>query len=187
VTNDQSPVYFQGVVVRAAMNPSFLQKAIRKAVYDVNKEQPLTDMKTLDQLKSESMTRDRLRSSLLAIFAAIALALSAVGIYGVVSYTVSQRTTEIGIRAALGASSGSLLALALRGGMWMILAGLSVGFAGALGFARLLSTLLFGVGAWDAETILEVAAILALVGITACYVPARRASRVDPMVALRYE
>lgn len=187
VTNDQSPVYFQGVVVRAAMNPSFLQTAIRKAVYDVNKEQPLTDMKTLDQLKSESMTRDRLRSSLLAIFAAIALALSAVGIYGVVSYTVSQRTTEIGIRAALGASSGSLLALALRGGMWMILAGLSVGFAGALGFARLLSTLLFGVGAWDAETILEVAAILALVGITACYVPARRASRVDPMVALRYE
>jgi putative ABC transport system permease protein len=187
VTNDQSPVYFGGLVVRAAMNPSYLQKAIRKAVYDVNKEQALTEMKTLDQLKTESMVSDRLRSILLTVFAAIALALSAVGIYGVVSYSVAQRTNEIGIRAALGASSGNLVGLALRGGMWMMLAGLALGLAGGLGFARLLSTLLFGVGAWDGTTITAVAAILALIGLTACYIPARRAAQVDPMVALRYE
>lgn len=187
VTNDQSPVYFGGLLVRASMNPAFLEKAIRQAVYKINKDQPLTDVKTLDQIKMESMDSDRLRSILLGVFAAIALALSAIGIYGVVSYTVAQRTNEMGIRAALGATSGNLLALALRGGVWMMIVGLAIGLAGALGFARLLSSLLFDVGVWDTPTILTVAVLLAAVGLAACLIPARRAARVDPMIALRYE
>ena len=187
VTNDQSPAYFGGLVVRAAMNPAALEKSIRGAVFAANKDQPLTDLKTLEQLKTESVVNDRLRSTLLGIFAAIALALSAIGIYGVVSYTVAQRTNEMGIRAALGASGGQLLALALRGGLWMMLAGLVLGFAGSFAFASLLSTLLFGVSARDAATLSAVALLLAAVGILACFFPARRAARVDPMVALRYE
>lgn len=187
VTNDQSPVYFGSIVVRASLNPNLLQGALRSAVYQVNKDQALTDMKTLDQIKSESMTNDRLGSTLLAIFAAIALVLSSIGIYGVVSYSVAQRTNEIGIRAALGASSSNLLALAMRGGMWMMLAGLGIGFAGSLAFARALSSQLYNLGAWDVPTLGIVALLLAIITLLACYVPARRAARVDPMVALRYE
>jgi len=187
VSNDQSPVYFGGIVVRASLNPEFLQSALRNAVYQVNKNQPLTDLKTLDRLKSESMTSDRIRSILLIIFSAIALTLSAIGIYGVVSYSVAQRTNEIGIRAALGASRGNLLGLAMRGGMWMMLAGLAIGFAGSLAFARALSTQLYNLGAWDAPTLASVGGLLAIIALLACYIPARRAARVDPMVALRYE
>jgi putative ABC transport system permease protein len=187
VTNEQSPVYFGGIVVRASLNPAFLQSSLRSAVYRVNKDQPLTDVKTLDQLKSESMTNDGLKSTLLAIFAAIALTLSAIGIYGVVSYSVAQRTNEIGIRAALGATNSSLLMLAMRGAIWMMLTGLAIGFAGSLAFARALSTQLYGVGAWDMPTLATVAALLVLFTLAACFVPARRVVRVDPVVALRYE
>ena len=187
VTNEQSPVYFGGLVVRAATEPSRLVKALRRAVYDVNKEQPLTDVKTLEQIKSESMAGDRLRSMLLGVFAGIALLLSAVGIYGVISYSVAQRTGEIGIRAALGASRLDVLGLVLGRGIWMTGAGLAVGFAGALALTRLLATLLFGVGPWDPFTMVAVCGMLASVGLLACYVPARRAAQVDPAVALRYE
>jgi putative ABC transport system permease protein len=187
VTNDQSPVYFGAVVVRASMNPAFLQSALRSAVYQVNKDQALNDIKTLDQLKSESMTTDGLKSTLLMVFAAIALALSAIGIYGVVSYSVAQRTNEIGIRAALGASSSNLLVLAIRGGVWMMFTGLVIGFAGSLAFAQALSTQLYGVRAWDTSTLATVAVLLGVITLGACFVPALRAARVDPLVALRYE
>jgi predicted permease len=187
VTNEQSPVYFGGLVVRATTEPSRLVKAMRRAVSDVNKEQPLTDVKTLEQIRSESMAGDRLRSLLLGVFAGIALLLSAVGIYGVISYSVAQRTGEIGIRAALGASRIDVLGLVLGRGIWMTGAGLAVGFAGALALTRLLATLLFGVGPWDPFTMVVVCGMLASVGLLACYLPARRAAQVDPAVALRYE
>jgi putative ABC transport system permease protein len=133
------------------------------------------------------MATNRLRSLLLTVFAAIAVLLAAIGIYGVISYSVEQRTHEIGIRAALGASRGDLLRLILRSGMLMAGIGLILGFAGAFGLTRLLANLLFGVGERDPMTIGTVAALLACVALLACYIPARRATKVDPMVALRYE
>jgi putative ABC transport system permease protein len=187
VTNEQSPVFFQALIVRAAMNPSLLQQSIRKAVHEINKDQPLTDVRTLEQIKSESMAPNRLRSWLLGVFAAIAVLLSAIGIYGVISYSVAQRSHEIGIRAALGASAGNLPRLILRSGMLMTGIGLVLGFGGALALTQLLGALLFGVGARDPGTMAAVAGILGCVALLACYIPARRATKVDPMVALRYE
>jgi putative ABC transport system permease protein len=187
VTNDQSPVYFQSLVVRTAIAPSSLQQAIRKAVHEINKDQTLTDVKTLEQIKAESVATDRLQSLLLTVFAVIAMLLSAIGIYGVMSYSVVQRTHEIGIRGALGATTSDVLRLILRGGMLMSGLGLLLGFGGALALTRLLETLLFGVGSRDPLTLAAVAGVLGCVAMLACYIPARRASRVDAVVALRYE
>lgn len=187
VTNDQSPVYFGGIVVRTAIDPSRMEKAIQNAVAGLDKDQPLTDMKTLEQIKSENLAGDKLRSLLLGAFAAIALLLSLVGIYGVISYSIAQRTSEIGIRAALGASRANLLGLTLIRGLRMIGTGLVIGVLGAFGLTRLLKSLLFGVGAWDPLTIIAVTTALASFGLLACYFPARRATKVDPLIALRYE
>jgi len=187
ISNEQSPVYFQALVVRAAMDPSGLRQALSKAVHEINKDQTLTELKTLDQIKAETMATNRLRSLLLTVFASIAVLLAAIGIYGVISYSVEQRTREIGIRAALGASRGDLLRLILRGGMLMAGVGLVLGLGGAFGLTRLLANLLFGVSERDPMTIGAVACILTCVALLACYIPARRATRVDPMVALRYE
>jgi putative ABC transport system permease protein len=187
VSNQQSPVFFQALVVRAAMDPSGLKLALSKAVHEINKDQTLTEVKTLDQIKAESTASNRLQSMLLTVFAAIAVLLAAIGIYGVISYSVEQRMHEIGIRAALGASKGDLLGLILRSGMLLAGIGLVLGFGGALGLTRLLADLLFGVGERDPLTIGEVAVLLAGVALLACYIPARRATKVDPMVALRYE
>jgi putative ABC transport system permease protein len=187
VSNEQSPVFFQAIVVRAAMDPSRLTQALSLAVHEVNRDQALTDVKTLDEIKAESMATNRLQSMLLTVFAGIAVLLAAIGIYGVISYSVEQRTHEIGIRAALGASSGDLLRLVLRSGMLMAGIGLIAGLGGAFGLTRLLANLLFGIGARDPVTIGLVGATLAAVALLACYIPARRATKVDPIVALRYE
>jgi putative ABC transport system permease protein len=187
VCNRQSPVYFQSLVVRTAIAPASLQQAIAKAVHEIDKDQTLTDVKTLEQIKGESVASDRLQSLMLTVFAVIALLLSAIGIYGVISYSVVQRTHEIGIRGALGATTVDILRLILRGGMLLSVIGLLLGLGGALALTRLLETLLFGVGSRDPVTIASVAVILAVVAFLACYVPARRASRVDPVIALRYE
>jgi predicted permease len=187
VSNEQSPVFFQALVVRAAMDPSRLKQALIRSIHELNKDQTLTDVKTLDQVKAETMASNRLQSMLLSVFAAIAVLLAAIGIYGVISYSVEQRTHEIGIRAALGASKGDLLRLILRSGMLMAAIGLVLGLAGAFGLTRLLANLLFGVGERDPVTIGAVAALLTAVALLACYIPARRATKVDPMIALRYE
>ena len=187
VSNEQSPVYFAGLVIRAALNPTGLTQPLTRAVHEINKDQTLTEIKPLEQIKAESMATNKLRSTLLTVFASVALLLAAIGIYGVISYSVQQRTREIGIRAALGASRGDLLGLILRGGMLMAGIGLVIGVGGAFGLTRLLSNLLFGVGERDPMTIGAVASILTFVALLACYIPARRATKVDPIVALRYE
>jgi putative ABC transport system permease protein len=187
VSNDQSPVFGVSLVVRTAMDPITLEQSLRMAVRQVDRNQPLTDVKTLEQIKSENVASDRLVTTLLGTFAGVAMLLAAIGIYGVISYAVAQRTHEIGIRAALGADAGSLLRLILRGGMGLTAAGLAIGCAGALAITKLMRDLLFGVSERDPATLAAVAAGLACVALLACYLPARRASQVDPMVALRYD
>ncbi len=187
VNNEQSPIYGVGLVVRGNLDPSTLQKSIRQAVDGVNKDQALSDIRTLDRVKTESLGTNRLQTMLLAVFAGVALLLAAIGIYGLISYSVVQLTHEIGIRAALGASTGSLLRMVLVNGLTLMLIGLALGIAGSLAVTRLLSTLLFGVSARDPLTMAAVAALLAIVSVAACLIPALRAARVDPLVALRYE
>jgi putative ABC transport system permease protein len=187
VSNEQSPVYSMTLSVRANTDPLPLQKSISAAIHSVDKDQALNDIRTVEQIKDLSMTANRLQSTLLGIFGTVALALAGIGIYGVISYSVAQRTHEIGVRAALGAGAGNLMRLVLGRGLLLTLIGLVIGLAGALGLTRLMATILYGVGARDPVTMISVAAILATVAATACYVPARRATKVDPIVALRYE
>jgi putative ABC transport system permease protein len=187
VANEQSPVFFQALLVRAAMDPLKLQQAITNAVHQTNKDQALSDVKTLEQIKTESLAGNRLNSLMLGGFATVALLLSAIGIYGVISYAVVQRTREIGIRAALGASTRDLVTMILKAGMIMAGTGLVLGFMGALLLTRFLATLLFGVGTRDPWTMAGVGGILAIVALMASYVPARRAAKVDPGICLRYE
>ncbi len=187
VSNEQSPVYFMTLSVRAHADPTPLQKSISAAIHSVNKDQALNDIRTVDQIKELSMAGNRLQTTLLVIFGTTALLLAGIGIYGVISYSVVQRTHEIGIRAALGASSNSLLRMVLGRGLVLTSAGLVIGLAGALGLTRLMARILYGVGARDPATLAAVAAVLAAVAVVACYVPARRATQVDPMVALHYE
>lgn len=187
VSYKQSPVIGTALVVRGAMDPNHLVNAIQGSVWELNKNQALDDIKTLEQIKSESLGGNRLRTALLGAFAGLALLLAAVGIYGVVSYSVAQRTHELGVRAALGASRWDQLRVVLGSGMFLTFLGLGIGVLGALGLTRLLASLLFGVSPRDPWSMAVVVLILAAVALAACYIPARRATRVDPMVALRYE
>lgn len=187
VTYDQSPTNYVSMVLRASMDPQTLTSAIAAAVHEVDKDQSIADLQTLEEIKSGSVSTDRMQTMLLAVFAALALLLAAVGIYGVISFSVNQRFHEIGIRAALGASRASLLSLVIRHGMRLALLGLAIGVAGALVLTRLLGSLLFGVSPRDPATLAAVAAILCAVAFLACYIPARRAAGIDPLVALRYE
>jgi len=160
---------------------------VQHAVLAVDKDQPLSGIKTMEQVVEDSVAGRRFQMSLLAVFAAIALALAAIGIYGLMSYTVNQRTHEIGIRMALGAKRAEILHLVMRHGMMLAFIGVVLGTVGALLLTRFLSGMLYGVGANDPTTLLSVATLLIGVAALASYIPARRAMRVDLMVALRYE
>jgi putative ABC transport system permease protein len=187
VSDEQVPQFQQAIVVRGNLPPSSFQQSVNKAVHEVNKDQVLDDMKTLEMVKAQSLKNDRLRSSLLSLFAAVALVLAAIGLYGVIAYSVVQRTQEIGIRSALGASSGNILRMVLRSGLTLTGIGLLVGIAGAVAMARFLASLLVNVHGYDPLTLGCVAVILIATATIACLIPARRAVRVNPIVALRVD
>jgi putative ABC transport system permease protein len=148
---------------------------------------PVVDLMMMEEVVSQSVWQNRLYAILFSVFAGIAMLLAAVGIYGVMSYSVTQRTQEIGIRMALGAQLKDVLRLVVKGGLALSLIGVAIGIAGALALTRLLRSLLFGVTPTDAVTFIAVSLVLLLVALVACYIPARRATKVDPLVALRYE
>ena len=187
VTHDQSPASYVAFAVRGAGDTALLREPIAHAIHGLASVQVVQGMKTLETIKHEAMGDTRFRSRLLGAFAAVALALASIGIYGVISYSVSQRTREIGIRTALGAGRGDVLRLVLRHGLGLAGLGLVLGMAGAFGLDRLLGSLLFGVDGRDPLTLSVVAAALGAVAFLACYLPARRATRVDPLIALRAE
>jgi len=175
------------ILVRTANDPLTLVSAVRNELQQMDPEQPMAAIATMDELLSGSLSRSRFTMLVLGVFAALALVLASVGIYGVIAYSVTQRTQEFGIRIALGASRRDVLRLVLGQGTRLTLLGIGMGIVAALVVTRLMATLLYGISATDPVTFTAVALLLALVALAACYIPARRATRVDPIVALRYE
>jgi putative ABC transport system permease protein len=183
----QAPLYGGEVVVRSSLSASSVAAGIREAVHSVDRDLPVTDVESFPEVLGASIAQERFRTLLLSSFSGIALVLAAVGIFGVISYSTSQRTHEIGIRMALGAQQSTVLRLILGQGVKLALLGLGAGAVAALLLTRLMASLLYGVSATDPLTFGGVAIVLLGVAVTACYIPARRAMRVDPMVALRHE
>ncbi len=183
----QFPVIFNSIVVRTEGDPLSLVGPIKSQIWFVDPVQPVSSVESMEQVLATSVAPRRFNMLLTGIFAAVALALAAVGIYGVISYTVSQRTNEIGIRVAMGAQSSDVLKLVVGQGVTLALIGVGLGLAAAAGLTRLMSSLLFGVSPTDGATFVSISVLLMAVALAACVVPARRATKVDPMVALRYE
>jgi predicted permease len=188
----QANALFNGVgnrsfVVRATGDPTQLAGAVRAAVRELDPSLPLYGVDPLSDVVADSLVRPRFLSLLLGAFSVIALMLAAVGIYGVMSYAVSQRTQEIGVRMALGARSSDVMKMVLGQGSKLAVAGIGIGLAGAFALTRVMSTLLFEVSVTDPVTFAAVVALLVIVALLACWVPARRATKVDPLIALRNE
>jgi putative ABC transport system permease protein len=177
------------LVVRtsATAKPESLVRAVTQEIHRVDKNQPVADIATMEDISIEPIKQQRMVMALLTSFAVLALVLSALGIYGVLSYSIAQRTREIGLRLALGADRGSVLRLVVGTGARLVLLGIAAGTAIALALTRLMTDLLYGVRPADPLTFSVVTIVLAATSILACYIPARRATRVDPIVALRYE
>jgi putative ABC transport system permease protein len=178
---------YTNLVIRTTNNPISLAAAVRKEVAAIDPHQPVANIKTMEQWVSSSVAEPRFRTLLLGLFSAVALLLSVVGIYGVLSYAVTQRTHDLGIRMALGARAGDVLGMVIRQGMKLAFAGIAIGLAAAFALTRLMQELLFGVQATDPMTFAAIALLLAIIALLACYLPARRAAQVDPMIALRHE
>jgi putative ABC transport system permease protein len=183
----QLPFAPMSVMVRTQGDPQDLVPTLTKSVQSIDKDLPLLHVKTLDQYVSESIADTRFESVLLGIFGALALTLTAIGVYGVISYTVAQRTREMGIRLALGAERGAIITMILRSGLLLVAMGILPGLVAAFLLTRLIAGLLYGVSPSDPSTFLSVSVVLVAMAVLASYLPARRAAKVDPMVALRYE
>jgi putative ABC transport system permease protein len=183
----QAPFWGANLVVKSTLSTSSVAAAIRQEVQKMDKDIPVTDVAKMPDLIVASLAQPRFRTFLLGLFAAMALVLAATGIFGVISYSVSCRTNEIGIRVALGASSGAILRMVVRETLVLTFVGLALGVPSALAASHLVGHMLFGVSANDPATLAAVAFALAAVATLAGYVPARRAMCVDPMVALRHE
>jgi putative ABC transport system permease protein len=192
LSDDWAPMFYRKltVVVRTPLDSATVIPAIKNAVYAAGRDQPVYRIQTMQKIAADSMSSQRFPMILLGAFAGLALLLASVGIYGVISYSVSQRVHEIGIRMALGAERREIFRTVIGQGLRLALVGLAIGATSALILTRLLSSfshLLYGVGASDPVTFASVSVLLIAVSVWACYVPARRATKVDPMVALRHE
>jgi predicted permease len=181
------PVFQLSVVLRTTLDPQSETSALRSALSEIDKNQPLVNVRTMEESMATSVAQPRFRTWLLALFALLALLLSSIGIYGVMSYSVTQRLYEMGIRIALGAQPIQVFRLVTGQELRLALLGVAIGFAASLALTRVLRSFLYDVSALDPITYLSVAGILVAVGILASYLPARRATKVDPLTALRYE
>jgi len=187
VPQTQTPFDQMTVVVKTTNDPRSVVAAVTKAVGALDRDLPVFGVKTMDQYLAASVAAPRFNTTLLSIFAAVALVLTIVGLYGVMSYAVAQRTNEIGIRMALGAQTRDVMRLVVKQGVKLVALGLALGLVGSFALMKLLTALLFGVTKHDPLTFAAVSVLLSAVALLACYIPARRATRIDPLIALRYE